>query len=286
MPDTTTLLALLGAAFVLVDVALRIAALGIIPAGRKPSTGVAWLLLVLLAPAFGLIAFAFFGSARLGRRRETDLRRINATIAERTAPLHAVAQPRDVPAYVASAVHLNHRARGLIRQDLDRELGGDDVLHEAEVENLRRAVRSDHDVFGLEIAMDDAGRMRRGETVSDTGRDRKKPAQRNRLSDGVAQRFATDQFHDQPRLAAGRREIMNGDDVAMIQGRRAPGLSLESRQALAVAQQFSRQDFDSHLSPEARVARAIDLPHSAGADRGGDLIGAEARPCFEAHGMD
>lgn len=113
MPDTTTLLALLGAGFVLVDVALRIAALGIIPAGRKPSTGVAWLLLVLLAPAFGLIAFAFFGSARLGRRRETDLRRINATIAERTAPLHAAAQPRDVPAYVASAVRLNHRLASL-----------------------------------------------------------------------------------------------------------------------------------------------------------------------------
>lgn len=115
MPDasSTTLLAILGSAFVLTEIALRIAALGIIPARRKPSTGVAWLLLVLLTPSIGLLAFAFFGSARLGRKREVALRQINAVIAERTAPLHARAQPRDVPAYVASAVRLNHRLASL-----------------------------------------------------------------------------------------------------------------------------------------------------------------------------
>jgi cardiolipin synthase len=115
VPDDTltVVLAVVAALWVLAGVALRVAAIGIIPARRKPSTGVAWLLLVLLAPGLGLIAFAFFGSARLGRRREAALRRINATIAERTAPLHAAAQPRDVPAYVASAVALNHRLASL-----------------------------------------------------------------------------------------------------------------------------------------------------------------------------
>lgn len=116
MPDTTTsttLLAVLASLSVAVGIGLRIAALGIIPARRKPSTGVAWLLLVLLTPAIGLIAFAFFGSARLGRRREAALRRINAAIAERTAPLQALAQPGDTPAYVASAVRLNDRLASL-----------------------------------------------------------------------------------------------------------------------------------------------------------------------------
>jgi cardiolipin synthase len=108
----TTVFALLASLWVVAGVALRVAALGIIPARRKPSTGMAWLLLVLLAPAFGLVAFAFFGSARLGRKREVALRRINATIAERTAPLHAPARP-EVPAYVASAVALNHRLASL-----------------------------------------------------------------------------------------------------------------------------------------------------------------------------
>ncbi|MBS2940065.1 cardiolipin synthase [Nocardioides sp. J2M5] len=115
MPDNpvTTVLAVLASLSVLVGIALRVAALGIIPARRKPSTGMAWLLLVLLAPALGLIAFAFFGSARLGRRREQRLRRINAVIAERATPLQPREEPRDVPAYVTSAVRLNHHLASL-----------------------------------------------------------------------------------------------------------------------------------------------------------------------------
>lgn len=48
---------------------ISIIALGTIPGNRKPSTGVAWLLLVLLAPWFGLVAFWTFGNSRLGRVR-------------------------------------------------------------------------------------------------------------------------------------------------------------------------------------------------------------------------
>jgi cardiolipin synthase A/B len=115
MPDTSfpVLVAVAGSVFVLLEVGLRVAALGIIPAGRKPSTGVAWLLLVLLAPIAGLIAFALFGSPRLGRQREAELRRINATIAERTAPLHTREPDASAPPYVVSAVRLNHRVASL-----------------------------------------------------------------------------------------------------------------------------------------------------------------------------
>lgn len=113
MSDTSFLVALLGGLVVVANVALRVAALGIIPAGRKPSTGVAWLLLVLLTPALGLVAFLFFGSARLGRKREARLREINATIAERTAPMHARELEGPVPAYLTSAVRLNHRLASL-----------------------------------------------------------------------------------------------------------------------------------------------------------------------------
>ena len=49
------------------DIGIRIAALGVIPGNRKPSTGVAWLLMVVLAPILGLIAFLLFGSTRVGR---------------------------------------------------------------------------------------------------------------------------------------------------------------------------------------------------------------------------
>ena len=75
---------LVGFLLVTIGVALRIAALGIIPGNRKPSTGMAWLLLVMLSPTIGLIAFSVFGSARLGRRRDfRQQRRVARLIGER-----------------------------------------------------------------------------------------------------------------------------------------------------------------------------------------------------------
>ena len=57
------------------DIGIRIAALGVIPGNRKPSTGVAWLLMVVLAPILGLIAFLLFGSTRVGRPRHEKQQR-------------------------------------------------------------------------------------------------------------------------------------------------------------------------------------------------------------------
>ncbi|MDN5745680.1 MAG: cardiolipin synthase [Nocardioidaceae bacterium] len=48
---------------------LRLAALGIIPGNRKPSTGMAWLLLILVEPIVGFTAFLLLGRTRLGNRR-------------------------------------------------------------------------------------------------------------------------------------------------------------------------------------------------------------------------
>jgi cardiolipin synthase len=90
--------------------AIRLVALGVIPGNRKPSTGVAWLLLVLLSPVVGLVAFAFFGSPRIGRGRHARQVEIKAKIAARTEGLAPVETPPGTPAYVHSVVALN---RGL-----------------------------------------------------------------------------------------------------------------------------------------------------------------------------
>ena len=61
---------LLGIALVLLEIGVVVAALGVIPGNRKPSTGMAWLILVIAVPLFGLLAFLLFGSARVGRKRQ------------------------------------------------------------------------------------------------------------------------------------------------------------------------------------------------------------------------
>ena len=45
-------------------------------------------------------------------------------------------------------------------------------LRKPEIENLRETVRRDHDVLGLQVAMNDAGFMGLSEAVGHLGRDR------------------------------------------------------------------------------------------------------------------
>lgn len=76
-------------AFVL-DLAIKVIALIVIPRDRKPTAAMAWLLLVLLLPLVGLVLFLLIGSYRLPRRRRQEQARIDAVIAD-----HAVAVGTD-----------------------------------------------------------------------------------------------------------------------------------------------------------------------------------------------
>lgn len=51
------------------EIGLRLIALGVIPGNRKPSTGMAWLLLILVEPIIGFAIFSMLGRTRLGARR-------------------------------------------------------------------------------------------------------------------------------------------------------------------------------------------------------------------------
>jgi cardiolipin synthase len=103
----------LGASVVLLDIAVCIAALGIIPGNRKPSTGMAWLILVLAVPLFGLLAFLLLGSARVERRRRLTQLQANALIHERTAQVAQLQEQEPARAYVASVASLNRRLGAL-----------------------------------------------------------------------------------------------------------------------------------------------------------------------------
>jgi len=93
------------------EIVLRIAALGIIPRNRKPTAGMAWLLVILFDPWIGFFFFLFFGSARVGRKRREKQAEINAIISERTA---AIADPDvDASPLVTTMLHLNRRLGAL-----------------------------------------------------------------------------------------------------------------------------------------------------------------------------
>lgn len=62
------------------DYAIKIAAVGIVPEGRRPSSSNAWLLLILLLPVVGLPLFLLMGSPYINRRRHRIQQEANAMI--------------------------------------------------------------------------------------------------------------------------------------------------------------------------------------------------------------
>ncbi len=101
-----------------VDWLLVIIALFIVPQNRKPSAGMAWLLVIFLFPWLGYLLFFIFGSSKLpdARRHAQDtlneaIRRVSGQLGSgnRTAESASVA----VPEYFESIARLNEALTGL-----------------------------------------------------------------------------------------------------------------------------------------------------------------------------
>jgi cardiolipin synthase len=69
---TATEVSFLTMALYLLEFAIKVVALGLVPEGRRPSSATAWLLLILFLPVIGLVAFWLIGSPFVdrGRRRQ------------------------------------------------------------------------------------------------------------------------------------------------------------------------------------------------------------------------
>ncbi|MFL6001492.1 MAG: cardiolipin synthase [Nocardioides sp.] len=103
---------LVTAGLLTLDLGLRIALLGIIPHNRKPSSAMAWLLLVLLIPFLGFVVFLVLGRTEIGRRRHEKQAEVNELIRHRTSTITASAHHTGT-SYVDSVVTLNRNLGAL-----------------------------------------------------------------------------------------------------------------------------------------------------------------------------
>ena len=79
-------------------------------------------------------------------------------------------------------------------------------------------------------------------------------------------------------------ETIDSRNVRMIQGCEDFRLTLKPREPLGVAGERLRQDIERNLALKARVARTVDLPHAAGAERTRDLIDDDTGARRKSHG--
>ncbi|WP_262852311.1 cardiolipin synthase [Mumia quercus] len=103
----------IGTVLYLLDLTIKVVALGVVPRNRRPSSGMAWLLLILVIPFVGLLLFLMLGRTSLGRRRHAQQAEVNAEVAARTAPVPTLDADFDGPAYVRSAAALNRNLGAL-----------------------------------------------------------------------------------------------------------------------------------------------------------------------------
>src|SRR5271169_5886463 len=70
-------------------------------------------------------------------------------------------------------------------------------------------------------------------------------------------------------------DIEDRKHVGVIQSSRGPGLLFKAAQTFRIAREGRWQDFNRDVSPQPRIAGAIDLSHSTRSDGGLDPVRAE-----------
>src|SRR5699024_6228155 len=91
----------------LVDLVIRIVALGWIPHNRRPSVALGWLLAIFLIPYVGILVFVLLGSAKLPKRRRDKQSQINDLIRDQLRNRAIIGQRDHMPEPLSTAAQLN-----------------------------------------------------------------------------------------------------------------------------------------------------------------------------------
>jgi len=110
-----TVLTVVGVALVLADYVIKFLAIGVLPSNKKPSSAMAWLILILIVPFAGFIIFLFLGRTSLGSKRLARQREAEEAI--RIATDRLPVSPISGPVYLDSMAALNRNLGSLPLQD-------------------------------------------------------------------------------------------------------------------------------------------------------------------------
>ncbi|WP_375387628.1 cardiolipin synthase [uncultured Amnibacterium sp.] len=101
------------AALVAIELLLLLVALIVAPPGRRPSSALAWILLIVVLPLIGLALFALIGSPKLPKARRDKQRTMNERIEERARSVEHVTDTHGAPPWLAPIARLNREMGAL-----------------------------------------------------------------------------------------------------------------------------------------------------------------------------
>ena len=196
-----------------------------------------------------------------------------------------------VGAGVDAARRLRRLGRHVVRRTDDgalprvaRERAGARELREAEIEDLHvvavAAARHEEDVVWLQIAMDDAARVRRGESVGDLRRDVRRALgwQRAFETQEITEPGALEQLHHDEAVPVRRLpEVLHVDDVVVADLRDRSRLVEEPRQRLLVGRELGSDHLQRHALADGRMLRQVHRAHRSLPDLREHLVVAYRR---------
>jgi len=134
-----------GTLLVVVDLLVKVVALGLVPERRRPSSAWGWLLLIFFLPVVGIVAFALIGSPFVDRRRRREQAEIDLVVRERSRDLPDALHVDELPEAVRPALALGRELGSLPAvggNAVDLLAGYDEALEQmtAAVDAARRHV--------------------------------------------------------------------------------------------------------------------------------------------------
>jgi hypothetical protein len=154
-----------------------------------------------------------------------------------------------------------------------------DKLGQSEIKNLETSVSGQSKIGRLQIAMDDALRVRSSQTLRELQAEAYHFVRGHRARGQLLiQRISGDVFRDQKVSVIGGIEIMNGRNVGMVQPGERQRFLAESLAGSFVSQGSGWEDFYCNVTFQLLVVRKKDHSHPARADLLHDAVVAEIFP--------
>jgi hypothetical protein len=149
-------------------------------------------------------------------------------------------------------------------------VGGVDLrglpARQAEVGDARATIAGHQHVVGLEIAMHQAGDVRRVQAAAGAGERGDDLVPRARFGEPAPQGHALDVLHRNEQAIVGQADVVHGDHVGVREPSHRLRLAEQAGPPLPVAA-HAAELLDRHGAAEIRVVRAVDHAHAARADQ-------------------
>lgn len=97
---------------IVIDYAIRIIAVGVIPGRRRPAAAMAWLLAIFFIPVLGLALFLLIGTNRLNEKRMKEQKEITKFVMDRSQGFDLHWTQFDYPDWVKTTAELNRNLSG------------------------------------------------------------------------------------------------------------------------------------------------------------------------------